>query len=777
MAYGMGTGPKWPTIEAFKKEFEKLPENTKDSDCMVLTENGRLVTPSEYHKNYDRKAGSIGFVASNASLKSFVGQHLTGKAITERNVVRLSENIKKTNYRINFGDLKSALKTMETLPSTTRSPVSVTSSAGVLLQPSEHEKIAFFILDKLKGNKAEVVDLKSATLFLDSLINKYPEDVKTLRDVYCRNVADKFVRATTILDDLWIKHDFPDSASPPQPQPQPPHSSQSFSPRPSRNGYIDPASGIPIQPAAQKSMEDMRSNAKQLFGQSKFQTAFSQYQSIVENTNYNDNKECYKKCVMAMAGMLSEDGELSRMKEYPLYRLIPYLQHLIDDNNSDEVTRGFLNLMQAKLNTFVDPATGEHSPSLRPKPKVDFYHGSTITVGPLRTLHKAYQPAKFTEERYVDCRPACLSVSAKDAFTRWNKTVKHEKLEELEYRVVPDHDIVHQKILRENDKASSEGERMSRGEAFPPKGNMTPQSKIPGFKSEHSQNIPEVGVACAQGRRSNNEDAHIAKRFNINVAGKPITVSMTGVFDGHSVNYAGHLASRYVASHLEECLRARLEQYNHGELTEVGIWNAIKLALVDVDWAEYLFEGGIDHTGTTANVALVIGNKLWIANVGDSRAMLAFPNGSYIQLSQDAKPGYAGTYPNGDKVPNEHSQRVRKRGGDTNKTFASGAVKGNLRTTASIGDHNLGGVISARPKITSYFLKDIQKALLVQCCDGVYDVANCAQVSSFIRDDAHWQTPMDTKRAAESLVTASYDANSRDNLTAIVVPISALSQQ
>ena len=44
-----------------------------------------------------------------------------------------------------------------------------------------------------------------------------------------------------------------------------------------------------------------------------------------------------------------------------------------------------------------------------------------------------------------------------------------------------------------------------------------------------------------------------------------------------------------------------------------------------------------DSVGCTANVVLIIGNRIVVANAGDSRAALS-RNGKIIELSKDHKP-------------------------------------------------------------------------------------------------------------------------------------------
>jgi serine/threonine protein phosphatase PrpC len=44
-----------------------------------------------------------------------------------------------------------------------------------------------------------------------------------------------------------------------------------------------------------------------------------------------------------------------------------------------------------------------------------------------------------------------------------------------------------------------------------------------------------------------------------------------------------------------------------------------------------------DSVGCTANVSLLVGKKLYVANAGDSRAVLS-RNGEIVELSFDHKP-------------------------------------------------------------------------------------------------------------------------------------------
>ena len=739
MAYGMTPHANWPSLVDFNRDMEELSRSgTKNSDQLALIESGRLVTAVDYMQHYGDKKDAIGFAGCNKRLKSYVQYHLTGKPLAERKVEHVSQNVSKEAYRITFGDLRDALSTMKSQKLS--APRAAPSTAqGEVLNTQQHRELSQFVLNKLRENKPDIHDLKTASQYLNCLVEKYPKDVQKLRDVYCSEVSDKFKKSAALLDELWFKYDYPQE---PEVQSSA-HVEQRLQPSPPPEACVGKK-------------------------RSKLEKATVSSEEIAIAATY------YK-------GLPGEAEDLLRRlddwkkQDGPVKSIEQALTYLAGKPNFPIKANDIPAAMAAKDGLL---AFANLPIELRPKPQ----NKVSVQVRELAVPSGTYRPANFSENRHVDCHPAPLSPEGQNILQRNNSKVTSQELEELEFRVVPEYQKVHQKIIDAKAKARDEGVGLPPGEGFPPKGKSTSLQHIPGAKSESSQEVNGVGLATAQGKRGNNEDTHVAQRFQIQSGGASITVTMTGVLDGHSDrNFGGHV-SRHVAGQLQNCLRKRLEQYNPDGLTEVGVWNALKLALADVDRDEYLFQPVIDCSGTTVNLALVIGDRLWIVNVGDSRAMLAYPDGHFLQLSQDAKPGYKPWVRGSKPEVNEHSKRVEKRGGSIRKdhhpqyrVYPPPSALGGLSATAgAVGDHAMGGVLSARPRITSYPLDELQGAVLVQCCDGVFDVANCGQVSEYLRDKtAVWQE-LDTQHAAENLLGASYDAGSKDNLTVVMAPVPAL---
>ncbi len=230
------------------------------------------------------------------------------------------------------------------------------------------------------------------------------------------------------------------------------------------------------------------------------------------------------------------------------------------------------------------------------------------------------------------------------------------------------------------------------------------------------------------------EDEHLVSSFDLLVEGKTYPVRLFGIFDGHG----GSAASQFVKSNLERVLSQTLNETCASTLTDEAVWNALKLAFVCLDK-----EFGTRVSGTTATVAMILDNKLWVANTGDSRTIL--DNG--LQLSEDAKP-----------TDIRYRRGIEKRG----CFVAFGRINARLAVARAIGD-NLIGPINARPKITAIPLpKDTH---LILACDGIYDVASTRQIAAAVQASGH----LSPQEIAASLVYSAYQAGSTDNLSALVV--------
>jgi len=123
--------------------------------------------------------------------------------------------------------------------------------------------------------------------------------------------------------------------------------------------------------------------------------------------------------------------------------------------------------------------------------------------------------------------------------------------------------------------------------------------------------------------------------------------------------------------------------------------------------------------GTTANIALIVKNKIYLANVGDSRTIIN-ENGKAKALSEDHKPTLY-----------REKQRVESVGG----FIIHGRVGFKLSLTRAIGDLNYKSqhdkpedeqVIIAVPDFEEYEFDNEKNKFLLMGCDGIWekDTAN-----------------------------------------------------
>ena len=109
------------------------------------------------------------------------------------------------------------------------------------------------------------------------------------------------------------------------------------------------------------------------------------------------------------------------------------------------------------------------------------------------------------------------------------------------------------------------------------------------------------------------------------------------VFDGHG----GSTCAEYCSQHLHEELKAQLEDVLNGIEFSDDLNRTIEQCLkrafkITDDNYEKLYAKEAKQCGSTAVIALFVGNKLFVANVGDARAIMS-RSGKALDLSVDHK--------------------------------------------------------------------------------------------------------------------------------------------
>lgn len=282
----------------------------------------------------------------------------------------------------------------------------------------------------------------------------------------------------------------------------------------------------------------------------------------------------------------------------------------------------------------------------------------------------------------------------------------------------------------------------------------------------------EYAATSMQGWRETMEDAHICRTE------LDSHTSLFAVFDGHGGKEAAVFVSRHFCQELlqnpnfaaKRFSKALIETFLYMDLLMVkpeGLQELYKIQqdipdsyAVDAESVEEMQ----DFAGTTACVALIYGDELYVANAGDSRCVLARGNKAF-DMSVDHKAD----------LPSE-KERVIKAGGFVKDS----RVNGILGVSRALGDFELktnpsrsldGQVITSLPDIKHTKLTGVD-SFLVLACDGVWDVLssqNCVDYVNSRLEEGKSLEEISEGVCEKCLAEGEYDPVGTDNMTIIIV--------
>ena len=238
------------------------------------------------------------------------------------------------------------------------------------------------------------------------------------------------------------------------------------------------------------------------------------------------------------------------------------------------------------------------------------------------------------------------------------------------------------------------------------------------------------GHAEARGKRTTMEDrCAIIGEF----AGE--NTQFYGIFDGHG----GSECSTYVANNLYKMIADKLLDNDMNDVLDI-----IQESIDEIN--EYAIKKWMNQ-GTTIAVAIIINDKLYTANVGDSRILLVNRNDKIVRrLSVDHKAS--------DPIEQE---RIRAKIG----LIQNDRVGGILALSRSIGDGCLSSFISCEAYMTETQYSHDQGLILA--CDGVWDVMDDIDAAKIFKST-------DSAAAASKLIKqAAIDNRTTDNVVVICV--------
>lgn len=273
--------------------------------------------------------------------------------------------------------------------------------------------------------------------------------------------------------------------------------------------------------------------------------------------------------------------------------------------------------------------------------------------------------------------------------------------------------------------------------------------------NEHgSGNGLSYGVSSMQGWRVEMEDAHCA----ITGLGEGLEDwSFFAVFDGH----AGASVSAHCADQLLGCI------VGSEEFKQSDFLKGIRTGFLNLDnrLREIPeFASGEDKAGSTAVCTLVSPKQVYIANCGDSRAIICRA-GDPVFSTRDHKP----------IVPSE-KERIQNAGG----TVMIQRVNGSLAVSRALGDYEYKNVegrgpceqlVSPEPEVFVLDRDEENDEFLILACDGIWDVMSNEDVCAYVRSLLLLTDDLET--ITNQVIDTCLYKGSRDNMSIVLVTFPA----
>ncbi|KAJ8747443.1 hypothetical protein K2173_023843 [Erythroxylum novogranatense] len=215
-------------------------------------------------------------------------------------------------------------------------------------------------------------------------------------------------------------------------------------------------------------------------------------------------------------------------------------------------------------------------------------------------------------------------------------------------------------------------------------------------------------------------------------------LGLFAIYDGH----LGDGVPRYLQKHLFANI-----------LKEEEFWvdpsRSILKAYERTDQAILSHSSDLGRGGSTAVTAILINGRLWVANVGDSRAVLSI-GGKARQMTTDHE-------------PNTERGSIENKGGFvSNMPGDVPRVNGQLAVSRAFGDKSLKSHLRADPDIQVTDI-DENTDILILASDGLWKVMPNQEAVDIAR---RIKEPM---KAAKQLIAEALRKDSKDDISCVVV--------
>ena len=249
-----------------------------------------------------------------------------------------------------------------------------------------------------------------------------------------------------------------------------------------------------------------------------------------------------------------------------------------------------------------------------------------------------------------------------------------------------------------------------------------------------------------------------------------------GLYDGHG------------GARCAEFLKQNLHNYilNDSELL-TDTKNVILRSFIRAENAffEEAKRSGLDKSGSCSIISVIVKDKCYIANLGDSRAVLSSNKGTRVfPLSKDHKP-----------FDQAEMARIIQAGGYVYQSNNYNSIPatvgpyrvfpGRLSVSRTIGDiyaklSQYGGnpnVIIPTPDIRNFKITQEHDFILI-CSDGIFDRVDNTQAVECIwgsfRENYNAEIAQKCSIAAKKLMQMAFDRKSMDNVTVIIIALANL---
>ncbi|PRQ21400.1 putative protein-serine/threonine phosphatase [Rosa chinensis] len=231
------------------------------------------------------------------------------------------------------------------------------------------------------------------------------------------------------------------------------------------------------------------------------------------------------------------------------------------------------------------------------------------------------------------------------------------------------------------------------------------------------------------------EDYHVAKF----VRSQGHELGLFAIYDGH----LGDTVPQYLQKHLFPNI-----------LKEEEFWvdpnRSISKAYERTDQAILSHSTDLGRGGSTAVTAILLnGQRLYVANVGDSRAVLS-KEGRAVQMSIDHE-------------PNTERGSIENKGGFvSNMPGDVPRVNGQLAVSRAFGDKSLKSHLRSDPDIQDTYI-DMNTDVLILASDGLWKVMGNQEAVDIARKIK------DPMKAAKELTAEALKRDSKDDISCVVV--------